>query len=199
MDSQGTLQLEPFSHADIPALTRLMQAAFDADQPTQGTFDAQCLECYHCADLLERWPGGCLDADGYKVLVDEQLIGGAVVWHFSEQRHVLGLLFIDPAYQHSGAGSTVWRMLEARYPETAGWQVATPAWSARSLRFYTAQCGFYQVGQQGAYVVFAKDGLHCHQGASEPLLVERGETLVADGLLHVGHEGEQEGDVMQAY
>ncbi|MFV9506587.1 MAG: GNAT family N-acetyltransferase [Oscillochloridaceae bacterium umkhey_bin13] len=150
------LSLAPITALDLPTLVALMTEAFDRDLPANAPQDRYCLDCYHTTDLLEKWPAGCLEAEQYKILADDQIIGAAVIWHFEAQPDVLGLLFIAATAQHHGLGAAVWAMIEAHYPASPGWLVATPAWSPRSLNFYRCRCGFEQVGAQGDYVIMTK-------------------------------------------
>lgn len=155
LDEQGCLV--PMAREEIPHLTRLMGATFDADARSAGGVDDAWLRCYHCADFFEQWPPGCIDADHYTVWADGRITGAAVVWHYPEQLAVLGLLFVVPGRQRRGLGGWIWRALEAAYPAPRRWMVAAPAWSRKTLRFYERVCGFAADGRAGAYVSYVKE------------------------------------------
>lgn len=48
------ITLDPAHLDEVPLLTELMAAAFDADAPDDPTFDRQLLACYHSSDFFQR-------------------------------------------------------------------------------------------------------------------------------------------------
>jgi hypothetical protein len=156
MRLSAELELTPLCPEEIPALTALMAVTFDADAQACGMDDPEPLRCYHCDDLFERWPPGCLDADRYTLRVDGAIAGAAVIWSFPQDVAVLGLLFVAPACQGCGAGALIWRAVEAERPRARQWLVAAPAWSAKTRRFYEGVCGFTAHGCAGAYISYVR-------------------------------------------
>jgi|GEM_PF-1375047 len=156
MNTHEDVQLRPLDPTDIPHLTRLMAATFDADVPSFDEVSPDLLQCYYTDDLFQKWPPGCIDAERFSVAVCDTLVGAVVIWHYPGDTSVLGLLFVTPEYQGYGIGAYVWRFLEDRYDETTRWLVAAPGWSRNTQRFYRYTCGFTPVRFEGAYVILEK-------------------------------------------
>lgn len=156
MNTHEEVRLAPLDPADIPYLTRLMAATFDADVPSFEEVSPDLLQCYYTDDLFQKWPPGCIDAERFSVAVRDTLVGAVVIWHYPGDTSVLGLLFVAPEYQGYGIGAYIWRFLEERYDETARWLVAAPGWSSNTQRFYRYTCGFTPVRFEGAYVILEK-------------------------------------------
>ena len=81
---------------------------------------------------------------GYKILTEEQLIGGIIVWILPEGHNILGTIFVDPDFQDMGVGWQTWHFIEETYPETQSWRLATPTWAIKNHHFYR-KCGFIEV------------------------------------------------------
>jgi GNAT superfamily N-acetyltransferase len=165
LDEQGSLA--PMAREEVPHLTRLMAATFDADARAAGDVDSQWLQCYHCPDFFEKWPPGCVDADHYTVWVEGRISGAVVIWRYPEQVEVLGLLFVVPGRQRRGIGRRIWDALQALYPGPRRWMVAAPAWAPRSLRFYEQVCGFVERSRDEAYVNYVCEEREVHEEREE--------------------------------
>jgi RimJ/RimL family protein N-acetyltransferase len=85
-------------------------------------------------------------ADYYKILVDDQLAGGMVVWRKGTRHYELGRIFIDPDFQNQGIGTQAMEFLWETYPLAKRWTLDTPAWNLRTRRFYE-KLGFDEIGQ----------------------------------------------------
>lgn len=152
------LTLAPIDDADVPLLTQLMAAAFDADAPKDAAFDQQLLACYHNSDFFQRWPPGCIDTFVYTLWLERTPVGAAVIWYYSPDDAVLGLFFIALPWQNQGLGLRCWQELEQLHADVRHWTVAAPLWSPATGRFYERQCGFQLAGMSGPYYVcYAKD------------------------------------------
>ncbi len=81
---------------------------------------------------------------GYKIISDQHLIGGIIVWILPEGNNILGTIFVDPDFQDQGVGQKTWGFIEEIYPETQSWRFGTPAWATKNHHFYE-KCGFIQV------------------------------------------------------
>ena len=136
------LTFAPAAEADIPALTRLMAATFAADYRQHGGGDPRQLAPYTSDELFHSWPFGCTDADRYKIVGADQIVGGMVIWQFGAAEYVVGLLFVAPPHQNRGVGRRAWQFLERAYPDAPRWTVATTPWSDRNRHFYGQTCGF---------------------------------------------------------
>lgn len=140
----GELTIEIFKEADIESLTPIMKRAFDKDSKLHLGEEEGGPEGYADGSFLRKW-GLHKDATGLKVILDGQIVGGAIVWINPNGENCLGALFIDEGYEDQGIGLRVWQMIEARYPDTKKWTVETPIFSHRNHHFYINKCGFHVV------------------------------------------------------
>jgi len=143
---QGTLQLTFYeiTEADIPRLTEVMRRAFDDDAQKHLGQERGGPEGYDTGDFFRTWLFGYEESVGYKVVWDEAVIGGIIVWILPEGHNVLGTIFVDPKYQDMGVGERTWRFIEETYPKTKTWSLATPTWATKNHHFYK-KCGFSEV------------------------------------------------------
>jgi GNAT superfamily N-acetyltransferase len=139
------LSFEEISEADIPELTQVMTRAFDDDAQKHLGLERGGPEGYDNGDFFRNWLFGYKESVGYKVLRAGEVIGGIIVWNLPEGHNILGTIFVDPAHQDAGVGTRLWRFVEARYPETKSWRLATPPWATKNHHFYEKKCGFERV------------------------------------------------------
>jgi len=86
--------------------------------------------------------------DYYKIVLDDQIIGGAIIFRKAPREYDLGRIYIDPDYQNRGLGTQVMALLWQAYPLAKRWTLGTPAWNKRTCHFY-AKMGFRQIGTDG--------------------------------------------------
>jgi GNAT superfamily N-acetyltransferase len=91
----------------------------------------------------------------WKILLDDRLIGGAIVFTYPRGRYYLARIFIDPDYQGRGLGAQAMDGLLALYPEARVWNLETPPWNRRTTAFYR-KLGFQVVRETGKDVFFRK-------------------------------------------
>ena len=85
-------------------------------------------------------------AKAFRIIADGVPVGGVVVViHPDTQFNSLDLLFINPDSHSHGIGQTVWKMIEAKYPDTKVWETHTPYFEKRNIHFYVNRCGFHIV------------------------------------------------------
>ncbi len=139
------LIFETITEADIPELTRVMTRAFDDDARRHLGLEHGGPPGYDTGDFFRQWLFGYDETDGYKVLRAGHIVGAMIVWILPEGHNVLGTIFVDPDAQNQGVGTRMWQFIEARYPATKSWRLATPRWATRNHHFYAAKCGFTRV------------------------------------------------------
>ncbi len=138
------LTFAEITEADIDELTGVMTRAFDDDaqkhlgQPRGGP------PGYDNGDFFRQWLFGYPQTAGHKALLDGKAVAGIIVWILPEGHNVLGAIFVEPAQQDRGVGARLWRFIEATYPQTKSWRLATPAWATRNHHFYE-KLGFRRV------------------------------------------------------
>ena len=82
----------------------------------------------------------------YKAVVDEKILGGAVVVIDEETQHNhLDLLYVKYGAQTKGIGFEIWNAIEKLHPKTKVWETCTPYFEKRNIHFYVNKCGFHIV------------------------------------------------------
>lgn len=97
------------------------------------------------ADCLYKYAEAGGSSSSYCISLNEQLVGGVILWINENNHNFLGNIFIDPAYENRGLGIKVWNMIEKLYPDTEVWETETPVFSSRNHNFYVNKCGFHIV------------------------------------------------------
>lgn len=134
------LELLPVEAGELKQYKLDMQKAF------QKGFEAAFGETDEII-LPEKDTDQSLNAQGsvaYKAVVDDVIVGGAVVVINKENQHNhLDLLFVKNGIQSKGIGKKIWFELERLHPETEVWDTCTPYFEKRNIHFYVNVCGFH--------------------------------------------------------
>ena len=115
-----------------------------------------CVQAF--AEDIEQW-GGPIGIDQveahlgwmgtyryYKVLAEDETIGGVLVDSQDDEHCVLSAMFIAPAFQNQGIGTLVINLLEEAHPAVKRWSLSTVYSSHRSQRFYE-KLGYEKIGE----------------------------------------------------
>ena len=82
----------------------------------------------------------------YKAVVDNEMVGGAVVVIDEETQHNhLDFLYVKYGTQSKGIGKKMWDEIERLHPQTKVWETCTPYFEKRNIHFYVNRCGFHIV------------------------------------------------------
>jgi len=84
----------------------------------------------------------------YKIVLDDQIVGGLIVLCEGTREYELGRIFIAPEFQNQGLGTQACGFLFETYPLARLWTLGTPAWNERTRHFY-AKLGFEEVSEDG--------------------------------------------------
>ena len=144
MDELGELTFVGMQEADIPSLAPVMKQAFDDDARKHLGQESGGPPGYDDGEFFRTWLLPYEESVGYKIMSGERLIGGIIVWILPEGHNILGTIFVDPAFQDRGVGFETWAFIEATYPKTKSWRLATPTWATKNHHFYV-KCGFVEV------------------------------------------------------
>ena len=82
----------------------------------------------------------------YKVLDEDKIIGGFVLFDKGNEHYRLGRLFIDPLYQNKGIGTLTIQFIEKEFNNVKKWSLDTPYLSYRNHHFYE-KMGYNKVGE----------------------------------------------------
>ena len=84
-------------------------------------------------------------ATAYEAVMNNEIVGGAIVSIVAKKRFSLDLLYVKHGAQSKGIGKAIWEELENLYPEAEVWETITPYFEKRNIHFYINQCGFHAV------------------------------------------------------
>ena len=153
-----SLTYEEIHETDIQDLTRVMTRAFDDDAQKHLGVERGGPEGYDTSEFFRKWLFGYKESEGYKILLEDKIIGGFIVWIFAHGKNQLGTIFVDPAHQDRGIGTQAWQFIEAAYPDTRQWELGTPIWAVKNHHFYE-KCGFQRVETSEDSILYRKDCL----------------------------------------
>jgi GNAT superfamily N-acetyltransferase len=83
--------------------------------------------------------------DCYRILLDDETVGGIYVASKTPGHKVLERVFLDPDHHRQGIGTRAMELAMERYPGTKLWTLGIPEWNIRTTAFYE-KLGFVQVG-----------------------------------------------------
>ena len=72
----------------------------------------------------------------YKILVDNQIAGGFIVFPGAIREYYLGRVFIHPDFQNQGIGTQAMNFVFGEFPLAKSWTLDTPTWNQRTCHFY---------------------------------------------------------------
>jgi GNAT superfamily N-acetyltransferase len=143
------LKYAKITEKDIPDLTQVMTRAFDDDTQKHLGAKKGGPEGYDNGEFFRKWLFPYDESEGYKILLDGQIVGGFIVWVLEDRKNSLGTIFVDPAYQDKGVGTRAWEFIEMTYPDASSWTLGTPSYSTKNHHFYE-KCGFIKVREEEA-------------------------------------------------
>ena len=132
---------------DIPELTKIMTRAFDNDAQKHLGVEKGGPPGYDDGEFFRKWLLPYKESIGYKILLEDEVIAGIIVWILPKRKNNLGTIFVDPTYQNRGIGYQTWEFIEKTYPETKSWTLGTPSWATSNHHFYE-KCGFIKVREE---------------------------------------------------
>lgn len=127
---------------DIPQLTPIMKAAFDADTKLHTGLEEDGPTGYDTGELLQKLLH-LGNAESKVIYADGVMIGGYTIIKDTDI-FTLDMLFIHPDCASNGIGTMVWRDIEKEYTEAKAWMLETPDYSKRNHHFYE-KCGFKKI------------------------------------------------------
>ncbi len=91
----------------------------------------------------------------YKMLLDDQIIGG--FWFFNKniEKAYLSRIFIDPKFHCKGIGLLSFNFLFQNFPIVKEWTLQTPNWNTRTPKFYM-KLGFEIIDKSDKFIFFKK-------------------------------------------
>jgi ribosomal protein S18 acetylase RimI-like enzyme len=80
----------------------------------------------------------------YKILFQDRIVGGLIVFEMGEGHYELGRIYVDPDVQDRGIGQRAVELMFKAFPGVTKWTVGTPGWAIRNQHFYE-KLGFVKV------------------------------------------------------
>ncbi len=153
---------EVATEEDIPILTDIMTRTFDDDtQKHLGELKGGP-PGYDTGEFFQQWMIEQEKSTGYKIILDDKIIGAFIVFISDLGKNILGTIFIDPDYQNKGIGTKTWKYIEEMYSGAISWILNTPGWAKRNHHFYEKKCGFKKIDERpeegvGTLFIFQKE------------------------------------------
>ncbi len=98
----------------------------------------------------------------YKILAEDRIIGGFIIFDMRKRHYNLGRIYIDPDFQNQGIGTQAMEFMERAFPLVKKWSLGTPRWAYRNHHFYE-KMGYIKVGEdpRGDFL-YEKRIIHIH-------------------------------------
>ncbi|MFZ5966970.1 MAG: GNAT family N-acetyltransferase [Bacillota bacterium] len=134
------IRFERVEDEDVSILKDIQMAAFEEDVVKYGSGPMG----YNRVD----WHTSLIENKEYyfKILSENKIVGGVVVFDKGEGHYHLGRIFIDKDYQNRGIGEKAIRFLENEFKDAKKWTLDTPYLSFRNHHFYE-KMGYIKVGE----------------------------------------------------
>ncbi|MBY8983605.1 MAG: GNAT family N-acetyltransferase [Candidatus Lokiarchaeota archaeon] len=138
---EKNIRIEEATSNDAEILAEISKRAFHTDAKVFG-FDQPGGPPGYDTPEFQNWAMRTLTY--YKILYDEEIVGGIILDSEKIDHHILERIFVDPRYHNKGIATKVMNLIFNKYPEVV-WTLGTPEWNARTRHFYE-KLGFNQVG-----------------------------------------------------
>ncbi|MFF2912424.1 GNAT family N-acetyltransferase [Paenibacillus sp. NPDC057934] len=146
------LALERAIKNDAQELTEIQKASFNEELKQFNNNEISGPIGYDSISWQEEM---IQNSEYFKVLLNGEIIGGAIILIESNHVHNLGRVFIDPSVQNQGIGMKVMKEIEKEFPDSTKWWLDTPVWCVKNHHFYT-RCGFTKVRLEDDLFIFEK-------------------------------------------
>ncbi|MFX0095884.1 MAG: GNAT family N-acetyltransferase [Candidatus Hodarchaeota archaeon] len=137
------MKIEKAKITDIEILTQLSKITFDDDTQKHGLGDEGGPPGY---DSIEWQRSIMTEGLYYKIVQDNKIIGGLILFKKGKKHIEVGRIYIHPDFQNQGLGTLIFNSLETLFPQTEKWTLDTPSWAHRNHHFYK-KVGYTKVGE----------------------------------------------------
>lgn len=123
------LHLAKVQSKDLDEYTSIAIESFKEDKEKYGEYPP-------LIDIEKRKLKYINDAHTFKIMFDNQMIGGVIIFQENNQQFILGSIFIKPEFQGKGIGQEVMLLSELEFPKAVSWTLDTPCQSYRNHYLY---------------------------------------------------------------
>lgn len=184
---ENKVRIEKVTSNDAEILAELSKKAFHTDAGVFG-FDQPGGPTGYDSPEFHNWVMKTLTY--YKILYEQEIVGGIIIGSGKIDHHILERIFVDPRHHNKGIATTAMLLIFDKYPEVV-WTLGTPEWNTRTRHFYE-RLKFYQVGWEEGDVELGWRGIWYQRTAGEIKSSVQRIVDLADGMAPVVVEGQIE-------
>jgi predicted acetyltransferase len=148
MKDTGPITVQRAEAQDAEILTSTCRSAFDSDSdfgsPGPGGPPGYDSFEWNMDKIKNRW------LQYYKILVENEIVGGFIVGDRGVDYQVCERIWIDPNHMRKGLGTKAFDSIWNKYPSADLWALGTPEWNMRTNPFYQS-IGFVAIGKTHEY------------------------------------------------
>jgi ribosomal protein S18 acetylase RimI-like enzyme len=138
----NVIVIEPAAEGDAEALAEISRRAFEHDV-NYGAPGPCGPPGYDSAGWQQEM---IRNGRFFKVLEQDRLVGGFVLFRLEDGSVEFGRAFLEPECQNRGIGAELLRFAEGVFAETKRLVLDTPSWNLRTQHFYE-KGGYVKVGE----------------------------------------------------
>ncbi|MHA1916116.1 MAG: GNAT family N-acetyltransferase [Promethearchaeota archaeon] len=138
---EKNIRIEEATSKDAEILAELSKKAFHTDSEVFGFEEPGGPPGYDSPEF-QNWAMRTLTY--YKILYDDDIVGGIIIDTGKVDHHILERIFVDPRHHNRGIATIGVILIFNEFPGVV-WTLGTPEWNKRTTHFYE-KLGFKQIG-----------------------------------------------------
>jgi GNAT superfamily N-acetyltransferase len=135
----STITIEKARIEDAEILTDIKRKVFDAEKERWLSYAENVVD-YNIQppgyDSIEMGKYMIRELNYFKILFQEELVGGVIVILAGKRHARIDRIFVDPDYQGKGIGSSAIRLIEEKLPQVKSWELETSSRQLNNHIFY---------------------------------------------------------------
>ncbi|MCA1058924.1 GNAT family N-acetyltransferase [Rossellomorea aquimaris] len=153
----SSVRIEKAHIEDVSVLTAVQTKVFDAEKMKWFPDRTEIVDTNIQPpgyDSIEMNTYMLKELDYFKVVFEGGIVGGLILTVIGRRHGRVDRIFIDPAYQGKGIGSTVIKLMEREYAHVVSWELETSSLQLNNHRFYE---------KMGYQKIFESPDEHCYE------------------------------------
>ena len=147
------ISFKPAEISDVQLLTKISIEAFHTDFAEAGRKSIGGPPGYDSVKFHEQMIKESFKV--YKIICDNEIIGGFWFVKENEENAYLHRIFIAPGFHRKNIGTEAFRFLFASFPDIKYWSLKVPIWNSRTPDFYK-KIGFEIKEMSDKFIFFIK-------------------------------------------